>query len=182
MKETASRIIWKGTVARRHEAEDLLQSPGDTVMVVRGRPRLIVLLCPCGCGDEIVINVDENAGPAWSVFNGGANPSQLTLYPSIWRDTGCGSHFIVWEGRILGARQRRASLNIEPPIIARVGNALSPRGRHFSEIAQELSENPWSVLWACRQLVHEGKALEDPDQGVFHLAAPRNNPRGALRE
>ncbi len=182
MRETASRITWKGTVARRHEVGDLLQSPGDTVMVARGRPRLIIMLCPCGCGENIVINVDENAGPAWSVFTDGANPSQLTLYPSIWRDTGCGSHFIVWEGRILGVRQRRASLTIEPSIMIRVDNSLSLRGRHFSEVANELSENPWTVLWACRHLVHEGKALEGPDEGVFSLSAPRSNPHGGLRE
>ncbi|WP_442869546.1 DUF6527 family protein [Bradyrhizobium sp. CCBAU 11386] len=24
-----------------------------------------------------------------------------TLYPSFWRDGGCGSHFIIWRGQLL---------------------------------------------------------------------------------
>jgi len=26
---------------------------------------------------------------------------QLTLFPSVWRDTGCQSHFNIWRDRIL---------------------------------------------------------------------------------
>ena len=35
------------------------KSLGEFVIVERGKPRLIVMRCPCGCGDHLFINVDE---------------------------------------------------------------------------------------------------------------------------
>lgn len=92
----ASRIRYAGKVESHGNVESLLKNPGDVVLVERGRPRSIVILCPCGCGDEIIVNIDSRVGPAWCLFN----KKGLTLYPSVWRESGCKSHFIVWNERI----------------------------------------------------------------------------------
>jgi len=86
-------------VSTRGEAAGYLKSPGDAVLIERGRPRLLLLACPCGCGEEYPINLDDRAGKAWRIYRN--RGKGLTLFPSVWRDTGCGSHFIIWRDRIL---------------------------------------------------------------------------------
>ena len=74
----------------------ILHEPGEAVLVSRGHDRLLVMRCPCACGDDIIVNLDREAGPAWVLYQRRRGTS---LYPSVWRDTGCGSHFVVWEDR-----------------------------------------------------------------------------------
>jgi hypothetical protein len=69
---------------RYSEAVTKLHSPGDYVLVVRGLPRTIVMVCPDGCGENITINLDRRTGKAWRKFEAGG---KLTIYPSVWRDT-----------------------------------------------------------------------------------------------
>ena len=162
-----NKIRWQGAVERRYQVNDLLLNPGDTTLVLRSHPRLIVMMCPCGCGDQIVINVDPNAGPAWSVYCVDDNFEELTIYPSIWRDTGCGSHFIVWRGNILGIGLPRLHIDLDAALLTNVARALGDYEQHFSAIANELSENPWSVLWVCQHLVRERQAVEGDQEGTF---------------
>lgn len=56
------------------------------------------LICPCGCGERIELNLLPQARPCWSVERhpGGT----VTLMPSVWRQKGCKSHFFVRNGRI----------------------------------------------------------------------------------
>lgn len=56
------------------------------------------LMCPCGCGAVLELMLIAEARPNWklSVDHRG-RPS---LYPSIWRDTGCRSHFWLHRGRV----------------------------------------------------------------------------------
>lgn len=55
--------------------------------------------CPCGCGDKIELMILKEARPRWDIsVNRVGRPS---LRPSVWRKSGCKSHFWVREGRIL---------------------------------------------------------------------------------
>ena len=57
------------------------------------------MICPCGCGETIELNLLKQARPCWAVKehpDGG-----VTLSPSVWRQKGCGSHFFVRRGRIM---------------------------------------------------------------------------------
>lgn len=55
--------------------------------------------CPCGCGDAIELLLLPNVRPRWDIkINSSGYP---TLTPSVWRATGCRSHFWVRDGRIL---------------------------------------------------------------------------------
>jgi len=135
----------------------------------------MMLKCPCGCGEEIPINLDHRAGKAWRYYE--TRTRGVTLYPSIWRDTGCQSHFIVWSGRILlfeafGDDDRRDSVS-NPTFLSLIeGVRVSwPSGglASYVQIADELGEIPWDVLDACRHLVRRGVLVEGmgKQRGMF---------------
>ena len=98
MSELAKRVHFKGEVEQRDEGNRLLSAPGDVVLVNRGTPRALLIKCPDGCGDNLAINLDDRTGKAWRLYDRG---NRMTLVPSVWRDSGCGAHFIVWKDRIL---------------------------------------------------------------------------------
>lgn len=75
----------------------LAQAPGTIALVDRGRLRNAVMTCPCGCGDLLTINLDPEAGKSWRVRE---VDGRLTLMPSVWRDGGCGSHFVLWSNEV----------------------------------------------------------------------------------
>jgi hypothetical protein len=56
------------------------------------------MICPCGCGDVIELNLLKQARPCWSVQE--HSDGTVTLAPSVWRQKGCRSHFLLRHGRI----------------------------------------------------------------------------------
>lgn len=151
----ATAIAFKGTVSHRHEASAQLSKPGDTVLVVRGVARSMAMVCPDGCGEELTINVDRRSGPAWRYY---LRNSRLTLYPSVWRDTGCGSHFIVWESKIYWCDWEYELDSVADEIAQRTLDALTDEFVAYLSIADRLNIVPWEVLAACRQLRRRGRA------------------------
>ena len=156
----------RATVHSRDAASAELRSPGDAVLVERGRLRWLVMSCPCGCGDELPINLDNRAGPAWRLYVRG-KPPKYTLYPSVWRDTGCESHFIVWRSDIFLFNRYSSDLD---PLPSEMGESELTEAVHLAlpregfvdvaEIAEKLNELPWDLLRACRRLVRDGRARE----------------------
>ena len=54
--------------------------------------------CPCGCGQTLELMVIREAAPRWDLsIKAGSLPS---LTPSVWRQTGCRSHFWLRDGRV----------------------------------------------------------------------------------
>lgn len=160
------KLNFKGSVASRSDASQHLKKPGDTVLIERGYPKWLVMKCPDGCGDELPINLDSRAGPAWRIYQ--SPHLGITIYPSVWRDTGCEAHFIVWRNMILllgdwddteydrfwddkALNELRGAVLVHLPIEKLV---------HFVDIADELGELPWDVLKACRELVKRKLAVE----------------------
>lgn len=85
-------------VERVGEARAAVQTdPNLLVLVRRDYFRNAVMHCPCGCGELLVVNLDPEAGPSWRVRVQGGS---LTLMPSVWRDSGCHSHFVLWENHV----------------------------------------------------------------------------------
>jgi len=171
------RISLKAEVASRVGTEELLTDPGDVVLITRGQPRWILLRCPCGCGEEIPVNVDARAGKAWRLYR--EERTGITLFPSVWRDTGCQSHFIIWRDQILmfgpgrkWGKSPRESIDL-PSLSQRV-LAVWPQGDFVSyiQVADLLREIPWDVLEACRDLVTAGELLEGSgdQRGSFRIA------------
>lgn len=156
MRHRKARFV--GSVAAQADAPDKLSGPADLVMVERGVPRSIVMLCPDGCGEMLTINLDRRAGKAWRFYESKRGPS---LYPSVWRTSGCRSHFIIWEGGIYwndGADTRREAWEHDRLTEAVMQRLSASSFISFESIADELGEVPWAVASVCRQLARDGKA------------------------
>jgi hypothetical protein len=162
-----SRLILKARVGTRDEARSLMTQPGDAVLIVRGQPRSLVMVCPCGCGDQLTINLDSRSGSAWRFIE---RRGKVTLYPSVWRESGCCSHFVLWQNNIYLFGWHDFDRRRHPSLETRVYRYLADgRPRHFSEIADSLGELPWPVLLACESLASDRKIdeLERPKSGLF---------------
>lgn len=165
----------RGTVTARSAASLLLAQRGDAVLVERGYPRWIVIKCPEGCGDELPINLDREAGPAWRLYL--SKHRGLTIYPSVWRDVGCGAHFIVWRGSILllgtsdDSEEELYWEDITKGVLrdAVLSRLSAEKSIHSSRIAEELGEDPWDVLETCRQFVKTGLAMEGKGKQKEHF-------------
>jgi hypothetical protein len=84
--------------ANRDDARKLAtESAARIVVIERHGPRAVVFQCPCGCGETMVVNVDPALKRAWRVRR---DHRGLTLLPSVWRTSGCESHFVLWENRV----------------------------------------------------------------------------------
>jgi hypothetical protein len=142
----------------------MLISAGDAVLVERGVPRWLVLSCPCGCGAELPINLDARSTKAWRYYY---RPDRgVSLFPSVWRDDGCGSHFIIWDDRIIlfgnyQVHDEGAARHIEAPTAEEVFEKVPAAGLiEYVRIADDLEAVPWDVVTLCRRLVKEGKLRE----------------------
>lgn len=170
-----NRIHFCGTVSSRDQARPLMAATGDAVLIERGVPRALILRCPCGCGDDLILNLDRRAGPAWRMYR---RREKLTVYPSYWRETACGSHFIISSDRILWCHSRDDDGDSELEDIALQSAVLAALTDHafqgYEEVAERLDEIPWEVLWTCRQLVKKGKIVEGSwkQRGMFKKVAP----------
>lgn len=63
-----------------------------------GKPKWSLFKCPCGCGDVITLTLLSIHQPHWCLTPTSAD--RPTLYPSVWRDRGCMSHFWLRDGRV----------------------------------------------------------------------------------
>jgi hypothetical protein len=71
------------------------------------KPRWVLFRCPSGCGEVITLSLQKAHYPHWRLTR--TRGGRPTLYPSIWRDVGCLSHFWVYDGRIYWCRDTGSS-------------------------------------------------------------------------
>jgi hypothetical protein len=132
----------------------------------------MAIKCPDGCGEVISVNLDPRTGPAWRFFE---RANSLTLYPSVWKESGCRAHFILWNSRLIWCDGYDSPNWRDDQIKRRVYRILPEppaAHRHFEDIAIELDLIPWEALWACQSLAAE-KAVVSSDKGTrFGLAPP----------
>lgn len=57
-----------------------------------------VMLCPCGCGATVQLNMTRGSRPRWSVRQ---STDGASIWPSVRRTAGCKSHFIVRRGEVI---------------------------------------------------------------------------------
>jgi hypothetical protein len=154
------KIAFRGRFEHHHEATKVVRNPGDTALVDRGVARSVVMSCPDGCGNLLTINLDSRSGPAWRLYG---PDTALTLFPSVWRETGCRAHFIVWRGQVDWLHGSTWSPSAE--LQERVLDALDTEQlTAFSVVADKLGEIPWDVAAASRALVARGYATEGVGQ------------------
>ncbi len=148
----------------RDQAEACLKAPGDASLVQRGVLRSFVMKCPDGCGETLVVNLDPRSGKAWRLDQRSGVP---TLYPSVWKEGGCESHFIIWRGRILWC-DRWEDGNLEPPYDATLEARVLPlydtkQFRSAADVAFAIDEIPWEVSRASIRLSLRGLLERGPD-------------------
>lgn len=156
------RIRILAMVANHDEALMAVRQAGDAALVVRGMTRSLVLNCPCGCGDNLTINLDGRVGPAWRFY---LRKNALTLFPSYWRDSHCESHFILWNNRVYWCgRDEWWEGEVSAALRQTVFDHLPDQYIKYDVLAEKLGEIPWGVLDACRSLTREGKAERHPER------------------
>ena len=71
----------------------------DTVYLITddGVPWSVAMRCPCGCGETLFLSLLEGS-PRWRIEQ--HRNGTVSVSPSIWRTTGCQSHFFLKKGVI----------------------------------------------------------------------------------
>lgn len=108
--------LWRGSGASRHgrplptitypTLKFVQQPPRNdeiapktlTIVAPGGKSKWAMFRCPCDCKSVITLPLQATKRPHWTC--GKSKAGRPTLYPSIWRDVGCLSHFILEDGRI----------------------------------------------------------------------------------
>lgn len=85
------------SVDRPPQLEDV---EGNTFYFVfsMNRPKWVLFQCPCGCNNVITLSLQKSHRPHWILRKSKRN--RPILYPSVWRDVDCMSHFWIKDGRV----------------------------------------------------------------------------------
>lgn len=74
-------------------------APGKLYVLGHGtQVRALAMRCPCGCGENIHMNLNHSMGPCWQVTH--HSDGAVSLYPAIQRSNGCKRHFFVRRSRV----------------------------------------------------------------------------------
>lgn len=86
-------------------AQLVVEQPEEMVCgrlyVVAGRlgPKWAAFLCPCGCGERVLLSLSRERRPRWSVdVDWFERP---TIAPSVRQTDGCMSHYWVKKGKTI---------------------------------------------------------------------------------
>jgi hypothetical protein len=83
----------------RASATSAAKQRGVAALISSGNARKWLLFaCPCGCNQQIALNLMQNHRPHWEVDI--VTPIKFTVYPSI-DSTTCGAHFWLRDGMVI---------------------------------------------------------------------------------
>lgn len=102
MRRHFVRLELKQAPFKYQPVDDLPDSLDPAKVYVAGEGEnawAAAMICPCGCGDKIELNLLKAVRPCWSAQT--HQDGSVTLTPSVWRQKGCRSHFILSRGLIL---------------------------------------------------------------------------------
>lgn len=73
-------------------------------VIIDGKQKLhAALACPCGCNSVILLNLLKDSETHWKLRK--SKTGLATLSPSIWRTSGCKSHFFIRKGNVVWVRE-----------------------------------------------------------------------------
>ncbi|WP_410051900.1 DUF6527 family protein [Bradyrhizobium sp. SZCCHNRI2009] len=97
-------LTWLGLRAPTYRAEHVSDVPdkyrAERLYVVGedGYAWSATMLCPCGCGKVLEMNLLPDAQPCWTFTE---SPEGLaTLHPSVWLKTDCEAHLLLQNGKV----------------------------------------------------------------------------------
>lgn len=67
-------------------------------VVFDNKPYWAIFKCPCGCDTVISLPLQETHNHYWKLIK--SKKGKPTLYPSVWQNKGCLSHFILIKGKV----------------------------------------------------------------------------------
>lgn len=85
-------------IVDRTPSNNLIGTKQFIEVVYNDVPRWAIFKCPCTCGNVISLPLQASHSPRWKVTQSQAG--RPTLYPSVWQNKGCMSHFWIEEGRV----------------------------------------------------------------------------------
>jgi len=68
----------------------------------KGYSKWAYMKCPCGCKEILTLSLMKKHNPSWTIKVDKLN--RATLYPSIWKEDGCRSHFWIRKGKLIWAK------------------------------------------------------------------------------
>ncbi|MDF2449514.1 MAG: thiamine biosynthesis protein ThiF [Bacteroidota bacterium] len=72
---------------------------GDFIVVkFKNKQYWALFKCPCGCGYVISLSLQKGQQNFWTIRK--SKKERPTLYPSVWQNDGCLSHFWITDGRV----------------------------------------------------------------------------------
>lgn len=88
-------VFYSNVVVVADQASAVRELKAGTIVVIKSGElvKSVKFLCPCGCGETLSVNLVRATGRAWRMsldLHRG-----VSLFPSVWRDSGCESHFIL---------------------------------------------------------------------------------------
>ncbi|WP_219842584.1 DUF6527 family protein [Acidovorax radicis] len=87
------------TFEDRRSATAAASRPGVAALVQSGeRAKWLLMLCPCGCGQQIALNLMSSHSPRWEVKI--LSKTSFSVHPSV-DATSCGAHFWLRNGRVI---------------------------------------------------------------------------------
>jgi hypothetical protein len=95
----------KPRIYRAVRVEDLPDEPKPFAVYVAGEGSnawAASMVCPCGCKEIIELNLLQKVRPRWRFVE--HKNGAVSLEPSVWRQSGCRSHFVLREGLIRWCR------------------------------------------------------------------------------
>lgn len=83
----------------RRAAANAARRDGIAALVrVADRNKWLLLKCPCGCGQQIALNLMQSHTPSWQVEV--RSRASFSIHPSV-DATSCGAHFWLRDGRVI---------------------------------------------------------------------------------
>lgn len=103
IKELFRRKQFKNIVV--FENSSLRESIDNTIMLYKKNGKFVwaKFKCPCDCGKDIVLSLNPNIKPYWTVHLKTVNGKQyVTFQPSVWLEGfNCKSHFFIRDNKII---------------------------------------------------------------------------------
>jgi hypothetical protein len=78
---------------------DSIQENEFIAVVYKRKPIWALFKCPCGCGYIITLPLQKPHNPKWTLYK--SEFERPTLYPSVWQNKGCQSHFWIEDGKVI---------------------------------------------------------------------------------
>lgn len=81
--------------------EEVPDKPNKKIIYLVGEGDYLwfaVFQCPCGCRETIQLSLMPGSNPKWKITK--HNNGTVSLHPSVWRKTGCKSHFFIIQGQV----------------------------------------------------------------------------------